>query len=73
MMEKTLPVNKIIFGDCQTVLQNLPDNCVDLIVTSPPYADSRKNTYGGIHPDNYVEWFLPKTTQFLRVLSELKT
>ncbi|HOJ01701.1 MAG TPA: site-specific DNA-methyltransferase [Anaerolineaceae bacterium] len=61
-------VNKIILGDCGEVLKNLPDNCVDLIFTSPPYADQRKNTYGGIHPDKYVEWFLPKTLEFKRVL-----
>jgi site-specific DNA-methyltransferase (adenine-specific) len=63
-----LNVNKIICGDCEETLKDFPSNCIDLIVTSPPYADSRKNTYGGIHPDKYVEWFLPKTEQFLRVL-----
>jgi len=30
-------VNKIICGDSGTVLKKLPDNCVDLIFTSPPY------------------------------------
>ena len=30
-------VNQIIVGDAQQVLQRLPDNCVDLIFTSPPY------------------------------------
>lgn len=54
--------------DCTSVLKNIPDNSVDLIVTSPPYSDQRKNTYGGIHADEYVEWFLPKSTEFLRVL-----
>lgn len=61
-------INKITCGDCEEVLKTFPDNCVDLIITSPPYADKRKNTYGGIHPDKYVEWFLPKSEQFLRVL-----
>ena len=60
--------NKIICGDCDEVLETFPDNCIDLIFTSPPYADKRKNTYGGIHPDKYVDWFLPKSKQFLRVL-----
>lgn len=60
--------NQIICGDCEDVLRQLPDNCVDLIVTSPPYADQRKNTYGGISADHYVKWFLPKSEQFLRVL-----
>jgi site-specific DNA-methyltransferase (adenine-specific) len=58
----------IICGDCEDSLKSLPDNSVDLIFTSPPYADQRKNTYGGISPDKYVEWFLPKSEQFLRVL-----
>lgn len=50
------------------MLRTFPDNCVDLIVTSPPYADQRKKTYGGISPDHYVDWFLPKSREFLRVL-----
>lgn len=49
----------LYLGDSKKELKKLPDNSLDLIVTSPPYADQRKNTYGGIHPDNYVEWFLP--------------
>lgn len=58
----------LYLGDCLEVLKELPDNCVDLIFTSPPYADQRKNTYGGIHSDDYVAWFLPRSEQFLRVL-----
>lgn len=54
-------------GDCLKVLKKLPDNSVDLTVTSPPYSDQRKDTYGGIHPDMYVEWFLPITGELLRV------
>lgn len=30
-------LNKIICGDSEEVLKKLPDNCVDLIFTSPPY------------------------------------
>jgi len=58
----------LLLGDCKDMLKSLPDNSVDLIVTSPPYADQRKTTYGGIHPDKYVEWFLPISEQLLRVL-----
>lgn len=72
-MTTKLPLNTVITGDCEVVLSNFPENCIDLIITSPPYADSRKSTYGGIHPDNYVEWFLPKTKQFLRVLKPTGT
>lgn len=58
----------IYLGDSKEKLKLLSDNSVDLIVTSPPYADQRKSTYGGIHPDKYVEWFLPISKQLLRVL-----
>jgi DNA modification methylase len=39
---------KIILGDCCKELKELGDNTIDLIFTSPPYADQRKNTYGGV-------------------------
>jgi site-specific DNA-methyltransferase (adenine-specific) len=55
-------------GNCRNVLPTIPNACVDLIITSPPYADSRKNTYGGIHPDKYVEWFLPIAAELKRLL-----
>jgi site-specific DNA-methyltransferase (adenine-specific)/site-specific DNA-methyltransferase (cytosine-N4-specific) len=63
----------LFLGDCKTELKKLPTNSVDLIVTSPPYADQRKSTYGGIHPDKYVEWFLPISEQLLRVLKPTGT
>jgi DNA modification methylase len=59
---------KIILGDCREVLKDLDENSIDLIVTSPPYADSRNGTYGGIKPDHYVEWFLPISKELLRIL-----
>lgn len=55
-------------GDCKEVLKSIPDNSIHLIFTSPPYADQRKSTYGGIHPDAYVDWFLPISKELLRVL-----
>ena len=61
-------ITNILHGDSAEVLKTLPDNSIDLIVTSPPYADQRKSTYGGIAPDKYVEWFLPISEQLLRVL-----
>ncbi|MBK7095397.1 MAG: site-specific DNA-methyltransferase [Saprospiraceae bacterium] len=63
----------IYLGDSKQELKLISDNTVDLIVTSPPYADQRKNTYGGIQPDKYVEWFLPISKQLLRVLKPTGT
>jgi DNA modification methylase len=61
-------LDRILHGDCRDVLPTLPDACIDLIVTSPPYADNRKKTYGGIAPDEYVAWFLPISAELHRVL-----
>ena len=60
---------KVYFGDCLEVMQDLPSNSIDLIVTSPPYADARKHTYGGVHPDKYVEWFCERAEEMHRILS----
>jgi site-specific DNA-methyltransferase (adenine-specific)/site-specific DNA-methyltransferase (cytosine-N4-specific) len=64
---------RLYLGDCRGVIKKIPDNSVDLIFTSPPYADQRKNTYGGIHPDKYVEWFLPLSNELFRVLKPTGT
>ena len=60
--------NALWHGDCLERLHDLPGESVDLIVTSPPYADSRKATYGGVHPDDYAAWFLPIGDELRRVL-----
>lgn len=61
-------IDRITHGDCLTVLKALPDDCVDLIFTSPPYADNRKKTYKGVPVEHYVEWFLPISYELKRVL-----
>ena len=66
--QEAVGLARIIKGDCLAVLPQIPNDSVDLIVTSPPYADSRKKTYGGISVDRYVSWFLPITRELLRVL-----
>jgi site-specific DNA-methyltransferase (adenine-specific) len=60
--------SRLILGDCTKELKALGTNSVDLIFTSPPYADSRSHTYGGVSPDKYVDWFLPISKELLRVL-----
>jgi len=64
---------ELFLGDSKEKLKLLADNSVDLIVTSPPYADQRKSTYGGIHPDKYIEWFLPISKELLRILKPTGT
>jgi site-specific DNA-methyltransferase (adenine-specific)/site-specific DNA-methyltransferase (cytosine-N4-specific) len=58
----------ILLGDSREVLKSIPDSSIDLIITSPPYSDQRKGTYGGIKADDYVDWFMPIAIELLRVL-----
>ena len=58
---------ELINDDCLIALKMLQSDSIDLIVTSPPYADQRKKTYGGVSADKYVEWFTPIAKELLRV------
>jgi len=73
MDQRIKPGIQLFLGDCKEELLKIPKNSIDLIVTSPPYADQRKGTYGGIHPDLYVDWFLPISEQLLTVLKPTGT
>ena len=61
---------KIIKGDCFDLIKRIPDNSIDLVITSPPYSDivnygkqvSTKKT------DDYVDWILPLFKEIHRVL-----
>ena len=64
---------RLYLGDAVKELKKVDDASVDLIITSPPYADQRKQTYGGIHPDEYVEWFIPIAAELQRVLKPTGT
>jgi DNA modification methylase len=68
---KPSKLNIIYSGDCLDYLRDkscLPDESIDLVITSPPYADRRRSSYGGVHPEKYVEWFIPVSEQLFRVL-----
>jgi len=58
---------QVIYGDARAILSSLPQK-VDLIVTSPPYADARKKHYESMHPDAYPEWFATFHESFWRTL-----
>lgn len=61
---------KLHLGDCREVLGAYPDGHFNLIFTSPPYADARKNHYDSIHPDDFPMFFSTFHEQFWRVLSD---
>ena len=68
MKTTEIELDRILQGDCRELLKTLPPDSVDLVITSPPYADQSKSTYGGITPDSYVEWFLPVSAELFRTL-----
>ena len=55
-------------AEASIMLRVLEEESVDLVITSPPYAERRKKAYGGIPADKYVEWFLPISAELLRLL-----
>lgn len=62
------PKVKLYLGDCLDVLKEMESESIDLVFTSPPYADSRKNTYGGVTPNDYVTWFVPIASELHRII-----
>jgi len=45
-----MEVDRIICGDCLDVMKDMPDNSVDLVITSPPYNTGGKSL--GYHPNS---------------------
>jgi site-specific DNA-methyltransferase (adenine-specific) len=65
---QTVKAMDLRHGDCLDVMRTMDDASVDLIVTSPPYADARQSTYGGPSCDEYAAWFMPIAAEMKRVL-----
>jgi DNA modification methylase len=63
-------VNRFLIGNCEEILKLFPKQYINLIVTSPPYANQRFYGSGesSVHPDRFVDWFMPKAEEFYRVL-----
>jgi len=67
-MSINFKTNIIHQGNCFDIISKFPDEFIDFIFTSPPYAERRKSTYGGIPHNKYVEWFSPISEQLFRIL-----
>jgi DNA modification methylase len=61
---------KIIQGDALNVLNQIKDNSVNLIITSPPFGLVRKKDYGNVDAEDYLKWFKPFASEFYRVLTD---
>ena len=60
----------IIHGDCFDLIKEQPDNSVDLVITSPPYADivNYGKNISIKKPQEYCDWLLPLFNEIQRVL-----
>lgn len=56
-------------GNSLLLLDELEDDSIDLILTSPPFALQRQKTYGNVDQQEYVEWLLEFCRKVYRVLS----
>jgi site-specific DNA-methyltransferase (cytosine-N4-specific) len=57
-------------GDSIELIKLIPDNSINLILTSPPFALTRKKEYGNESAEKYLDWFLPFAYEFKRVMAE---
>ena len=62
------PLGEAWRGDSRQLLKRIPDESVDLVFTSPPYALLREKEYGNEPEHQYVRWFRPFARQIYRVL-----
>jgi DNA modification methylase len=65
----TTPLGRAYHADALHVLQQLPDNSISLIVTSPPFALIRQKAYGNVTAESYIDWFWPFAVEIHRVLT----
>src|SRR6266511_1066590 len=62
------PVGAAYLQGALDLLRALPNDSVNTIITSPPYALHFKKEYGNVDKKDYVNWFLPFAQEFFRVL-----
>lgn len=64
-----MDINRIYQGNSLDLLKQLDGNSIDLVITSPPYADLKVYVDNpGVLADQYVEWFLPYCNEICRVI-----
>lgn len=66
----TTPKGKAYVGNSLDLFKELPDNSIDLIITSPPFALRRQKTYRNVDETEYVDWIKPFGREAFRVLKE---
>lgn len=62
--------SRLMLGDCLERMKEISSGTVDMIFTSPPYADQRKTSYSSCSANDYIDWFKPMAIEMKRVLSD---
>lgn len=62
------PMGKSFCGDSRELLKSLPDNSIDLVMTSPPFALLREKSYGNESQADYVDWLMEFAKEVKRVI-----
>lgn len=57
-----------VVADSLTFMRDLPEDSIDLVITSPPFALKRKKEYGNVDADAYCDWFMPFAYEVHRIL-----
>jgi site-specific DNA-methyltransferase (adenine-specific) len=68
-------INKIIHADCMDILKQLPDKCIDLVLTDPPYgmcyqSSWRTDKYKLIENDNNLDWLNDWLNEIKRIIKD---
>ena len=63
-----IDLDTAICMDCLQYMQTMPSQCVDAVITSPPYANQRQGTYGGIAEEDYPVWMADVGSEIYRIL-----
>lgn len=66
----TTEYGKAYLADSLDILKQIPDNSLDLVMTSPPFGLIKKKKYGNENQDTYLDWFKPFAREIYRVLKD---
>ena len=66
----TTDIGKAVVGDSLELMKNIPDNSVNLVITSPPFALQRQKEYGNKDQTEYIDWILDFTQEIQRIIKE---
>jgi len=64
----TTDMGAMYCADSLEFMRHLPDDSIDLVLTSPPYALHFKKEYGNANQKDYLAWFLPFAHEIKRII-----